>query len=185
MASPATGTSDPRTDFARSNIGIFPCSPLYPLWGDCRLCPYGHHNQNQLSGECRFSRRLRHPWTLTSRDFKVGISFVIVSTATNSSRSPTPRSRDTHHLICPYFAEPFLPVYGNCFTINCPSHVCLYLHCRAASTSRIRRSSWLLALQFGIERNWLWGYHLVYGDVTLHSSSKVSQFSSIELESRV
>jgi len=33
------------------------------------------------------------------------------------------------------FAEPFLPVYGSRFVIDCPSHVCLYVHFRAESTS--------------------------------------------------
>ena len=37
----------------------------------------------------------------------------------------------------PYVAEPFLPVYGIRFAINCPSHVCLYLYFRAATTSLV------------------------------------------------
>jgi len=37
----------------------------------------------------------------------------------------------------PYVAEPFLPVYGIRFAINCPSHVCLYLYFRATTTSLV------------------------------------------------
>src|SRR5260221_14654663 len=36
---------------------------------------------------------------------------------------------------CVPIAELFLPVYGSRFAIDCPSHVCLYVHFRAESTS--------------------------------------------------
>ena len=136
----------------------------------------GFGDSDQLSGGCHVA--FVPICGFNYHDFKVEISFLVVSESSNCCLSPR---ENACIWIQPHLVL-LLPGSGRCFTASRSSHVCSALYLYSIVVFSKQCSSRLLVLQFGTEIRLLSWWLSACGGSTLYFLQKVGSFPSSLLQ---